>query len=64
MPNTGRSRSLGQVVEEFCTQNETSGGSSETGTKVLAARPKDAEMQKVKAAAILGMERLLRKQPP
>lgn len=39
MPRTGSSRSLGQVADEFCTQNDTSGGSSETGTKVLAARP-------------------------
>ena len=39
MPSRGRSFSLGQVSEVFCTQNETSGGSSDTGTKVLAARP-------------------------
>ena len=39
MPSFGRSLSLGQVVEVFCTQNDTNGGSSETGTKVLAARP-------------------------
>src|ERR1700743_833582 len=39
MPSIGRSLSLGQVVDVFCTQNDTSGGSSETGTKVLAARP-------------------------
>ena len=39
MPSIGRSLSLGHVVDVFCTQNETSGGSSETGTKVLAARP-------------------------
>ncbi len=39
MPSRGRSFSCGQVSEVFCTQNETSGGSSETGTKVLAARP-------------------------
>ena len=31
--------SLGQVSDVFCTQNDTSGGSSDTGTKVLAARP-------------------------
>ena len=35
----GRSLSLGQVSEVFCTQNDTSGGSSETGTNVDAARP-------------------------
>ena len=39
MPSIGRSLSLGHVVEVFCTQNDTNGGSSETGTKVLAARP-------------------------
>src|SRR6478735_11009977 len=39
MPNAGRSFSLGHVVEVFCTQNETSGGSRDTGTKVLAANP-------------------------
>ncbi len=39
MPKDGRSFNLGQVSELFCTQNETSGGSSDTGTKVLAARP-------------------------
>ena len=27
------------MVDEFCTQNDTSGGSSDTGTKVLAAKP-------------------------
>ena len=31
--------SFGHVVDVFCTQNDTSGGSSDTGTKVLAARP-------------------------
>ena len=31
--------SFGQVSELFCTQNDTSGGSSDTGTKVLAAKP-------------------------
>ena len=35
----GASASLGQVVDVFWTQNDTSGGSSDTGTKVLAARP-------------------------
>ena len=39
MPSEGRPWSFGQVVEEFCTQNATRGGSSDTGTKVLAARP-------------------------
>src|SRR6476659_1530807 len=39
MPNAGRSLSLGHVVEVFCTQNDTSGGSRDTGTKVLAANP-------------------------
>src|ERR1700751_15563 len=39
MPSIGKPFSLGHVVEVFCTQNDTSGGSSETGTKVLAARP-------------------------
>src|SRR6516164_2933988 len=39
MPSIGTPLSLGQVVEVFCTQNDTSGGSSETGTKVLAAKP-------------------------
>src|ERR1700692_876307 len=39
MPSIGKSLSLGQVVDVFCTQNDTNGGSSETGTKVLAARP-------------------------
>src|SRR6185437_5001778 len=39
MPSIGRSLSLGHVVDVFCTQNDTSGGSSETGTKVLAAKP-------------------------
>ena len=39
IPEQGRSLSFGQVSEVFCTQKETSGGSSDTGTKVLAARP-------------------------
>jgi hypothetical protein len=39
MPNRGTPLSLGHVVEVFCTQNDTSGGSRETGTKVLAANP-------------------------
>ena len=39
MPSRGRSLSFGQVSEVFCTQNDTSGGSSDTGTKVLAANP-------------------------
>src|SRR5437588_1395920 len=39
MPSIGTPLSLGHVVEVFCTQNDTSGGSSETGTKVLAAKP-------------------------
>ena len=39
MPSRGRSLSCGQVSDVFCTQNETSGGSSDTGTKVLAASP-------------------------
>src|SRR5579875_382416 len=39
IPKRGTPLSLGHVVEVFCTQNDTSGGSSETGTKVLAARP-------------------------
>ena len=39
MPSRGRSLSFGQVSEVFCTQNDTSGGSSDTGTKVLAASP-------------------------
>src|SRR5262245_8627897 len=39
MPSAGTSLSLGHVSEVFCTQKDTNGGSSETGTKVLAARP-------------------------
>ena len=39
IPSTGTSLSLGHVVDEFCTQNDTSGGSSDTGTNVLAANP-------------------------
>src|SRR3954453_18958147 len=39
IPRNGRSFSLGHVVDEFCTQNDTSGGSNDLGTKVLAARP-------------------------
>lgn len=39
MPSIGTPVSFGHVVEVFCTQNDTSGGSSETGTKVLAAKP-------------------------
>ena len=39
MPSRGRSLSFGQVSEVFCTENDTSGGSSDTGTKVLAAIP-------------------------
>lgn len=39
MPSIGRSLSLGQVVDVFCTQNDTNGGSNETGTNVLAANP-------------------------
>ena len=39
IPSAGRSRSFGHVSEVFCTQNDTSGGSSDTGTNVLAARP-------------------------
>jgi len=39
IPRNGRSFSFGHVVDVFCTQKETSGGSSETGTNVLAARP-------------------------
>ena len=39
IPSTGRSLSLGHVVDVFCTQNDTSGGSRDTGTKVLAASP-------------------------
>src|ERR1700756_2228069 len=39
MPSIGKSLSLGHVVDVFCTQNDTSGGSRETGTKVLAASP-------------------------
>src|ERR1700733_7888339 len=31
--------SFGHVVEVFCTQNDTNGGSNDTGTNVLAARP-------------------------
>src|SRR6185312_7201875 len=44
MPSIGTSLSLGHVVEMFCTQNETSGGSRYTGTKVLAARPSRAPL--------------------
>ena len=39
MPSWGRSLSFGHVSEVFCTQNDTSGGSSDTGTNVLAASP-------------------------
>ncbi|COW15917.1 Uncharacterised protein [Mycobacterium tuberculosis] len=39
MPSIGTPVSFGHVVEVFCTQNDTSGGSSKTGTKVLAAKP-------------------------
>src|SRR6516164_11286529 len=39
MPSIRTPLSLGHVVDVFCTQNDTSGGSSETGTKVLAAKP-------------------------
>src|SRR4051794_4986694 len=39
MPSMATPLSLGHVVDVFWTQKETSGGSSETGTKVLAARP-------------------------
>src|SRR5882757_8769874 len=39
IPRNGRSLSLGHVVDVFCTQNDTNGGSRETGTKVLAASP-------------------------
>ena len=40
MPSSGAVRRAGQVVEECATQTDTSGGSSETGTKELAARPR------------------------
>src|ERR1700686_3642743 len=39
IPSRGTSLSFGQVVDVFCTQNDTSGGSSDTGTKVLTASP-------------------------
>src|SRR3954452_7625042 len=39
IPSEGTSLSFGQVSEVFCTQNDTSGGSRDTGTKVLAANP-------------------------
>src|SRR5882757_2139084 len=39
MPSIGTPLSFGHVVEVFCTQNDTSGGSRDTGTKVLAAKP-------------------------
>src|SRR6476620_615035 len=39
IPRNGRSLSFGHVVDVFCTQKDTSGGSKETGTNVLAARP-------------------------
>ena len=39
MPRNGNILILGHVSEVFCMQNDTSGGSSETGTNVLAARP-------------------------
>src|SRR5271163_3137669 len=39
MPSACTSLSFGHVVEVFCTQNDTSGGSSDTGTNVLAAKP-------------------------
>ena len=51
MPRYGASASLGQVVDVFWTQNDTSGGSSDTGTKVLAARPTRAPST---SAAIAG----------
>src|ERR1700684_2625526 len=39
MPSACTSLSFGHVVEVFCTQNDTNGGSSDTGTNVLAAKP-------------------------
>src|SRR2546422_10973654 len=39
IPSEGRSFSFGQVSEVFCTQNDTNGGSRETGAKGLGARP-------------------------
>src|SRR5258707_9950824 len=39
MPREGTSFNMGHVVDVFCTQKATSGGSSDTGTKVLAAIP-------------------------
>ncbi|SKY27506.1 Uncharacterised protein [Mycobacteroides abscessus subsp. abscessus] len=41
-PSAGASRSRGHVVEVFCTQTETSGGSSETVVNADAAMPSGA----------------------
>ncbi|CNW95127.1 Uncharacterised protein [Mycobacterium tuberculosis] len=38
-PSRGRSRNFGHVVEQFCTQIDTSGGSTETDVNELAAMP-------------------------
>ncbi|BBZ15680.1 hypothetical protein MGAD_00150 [Mycolicibacterium gadium] len=38
-PSRSRSRNLGHVVEVFCTQIDTSGGSTETVVNELAAMP-------------------------
>ena len=38
-PRRGRSLSVGHVVESFCMQNDTSGGSIDTEVKLLATRP-------------------------
>src|SRR5271166_5472740 len=39
IPSARTCLSFGHVVEVFCTQNDTNGGSSDTGTNVLAASP-------------------------
>src|ERR1700754_929719 len=42
IPSARTRFSFGHVVEVFCTQNDTNGGSNDTGTNVLAASPSRA----------------------